>query len=175
MSEYKVLEEKLKRSETNDCVVRAISEAFDVSYTQAWWFCSKKLKRVPRQGTYTGIYLPKIQQAFGKKIKQLGRKLKEGYNYKKLYQECNTKVVKTVCKEYLDEEGKLRWKYIDKKYKRKEKRPLKVKDFLKNYPKGSYIVTVRKHAFSVVDGVIGGNWEDNKRLTREVLSAFQIG
>ena len=61
----------LSDKENNDCVVRAVSHAFDVDYIEAHHFCEMKLHRKSGEGTYTSRYMPKIKQAFGKKIKQL--------------------------------------------------------------------------------------------------------
>ena len=37
----------------NDCVVRAVSHAFDVDYIEAHHFCEMKLHRKSGDGTYT--------------------------------------------------------------------------------------------------------------------------
>ena len=98
MSELRLQKIKeLQWGETNDCVVRAISESFGVDYLAAWEFCAKKLKRQPRQGVYTSIYLPKVKQAFGQKLKQLGRASKYS-SYKRLEMDCKTKITKTIMK-----------------------------------------------------------------------------
>jgi hypothetical protein len=48
--------------------------------------------------------------------------------------------------------------------------------FVKLYDKGTYIVTVRSHAFSIKDGVvIGGNREDAKKMRCILEGAWKIG
>lgn len=148
----------MARQETNDCVVRAVKHAFDVEYSDAHYFCETKLNRVRRQGTYTNMYLPAVKQAFNKKIKRLGRKNEWG------------RVVLSRPKNTRYYDPKTR------KYKRRiERTPFKVKEFIKAHPKGSYILTVRGHAFALVNGVVKGNWDDGKKENREVIAAYQVG
>jgi hypothetical protein len=48
--------------------------------------------------------------------------------------------------------------------------------FVKLYDKGTYIVTVRGHAFSIKDGVVvGGNREDAKKMRCILEGAWKIG
>ena len=144
--------------ETNDCVVRAIKHAFDVNYSDAHYFCETKLMRERFEGTRTNLYLPKVRQAFNKKIKRLGKTTDWG------------RVVLSRLKNTRYYDPKTR------KYKRRiERTPFKVKDFVKAHPNGSYILIVRRHAFALVDGVVKGNWDDEKRANREVISAYQVG
>ena len=144
--------------EINDCMVRAVKYAFDIEYSDAHYFCETKLMRKRFEGTLTDLYLPKVKQAFNKKIKRLGKKTDWGTI--RLSRPKNTR--------YWDPE-----KIEDK---RKITRvPFKVKDFVKAHPNGSYILVVRRHAFALVDGVVKGNWDDDRRENREVISAYQVG
>jgi|TARA_R110002020_G_scaffold397540_3_gene607668 hypothetical protein len=144
--------------ETNDCVVRAVKHAFDVEYSDAHYFCETKLKRKRFEGTFTNMYLPKVKQAFNKKIKKLGKKTDWGTI--RLSRPKNTRY-------YDPRTGR---------YKRRiERVPFKVKDFVKAHPNGSYIIVVRRHAFALIDGDVRGNWDDDKRANREVISAYQVG
>jgi hypothetical protein len=43
---------KLAKSETNDCVVRAIASAFDIQYDKAHKWVADKFNRKPRKGTF---------------------------------------------------------------------------------------------------------------------------
>jgi hypothetical protein len=152
----------LGQEETNDCVVRSVQFAFGVSYVDAHHFCETKLKRKFRQGAFTSTYLPKVKQAFGKKIKPMGKKLPYG-SYYKLTRKQKSKRIK-----WSNEKGKhitIR-ENIDVRYK--------VKGFLKEFNEGNYIVTVRQHAFAVINGKIIGNWDDGNRLNREVVNAYRI-
>ena len=152
----------LSTKENNDCVVRAVSFAFDVDYVDAHHFCEHKLHRVSGNGTYTSRYMPQVKQAFGKKVKQLG---KRGIysNFRHI-----TRPQKSKVKKYSHAKGKWVIKRVIKQV------PYKVNEFVKAYSEGNYIITVKGHAFALIDGVIRGNRNDNERLTRKVMSAYKI-
>lgn len=152
------LSQYMEKNESNDCVVRAVRSAFDVEYSDAHYFCETKLNRKRCEGTYTNWYLPKIKQAFNKKIKRLGKK--NDWGRVELTRPKNTRY----------------WDPETSEYKRRiERVPFKVKEFVKAHPKGSYIITVRGHAFALVNGVVKGNWNDGKRENREIIAAYQVG
>ena len=146
----------LSRNENNDCVVRAVQHAFGVDYIDAHHFCETKLNRVSGQGTYTGIYLPRIQQAFGKKISKMGR----GGRL--------TRAKKSKVTRWSNEKSAF--------VKKRETLQVRyqVKEFVKEFNQGSYIVVVNAHAFALIDGKVIGNREDDRRLNREVWSAYKV-
>ena len=146
----------LSRNENNDCVVRAVQHAFGVDYIDAHHFCETKLNRVSGQGTYTGIYLPRIQQAFGKKISKMGRSGRL------------TRAKKSKVTRWSNEKSAF--------VKKRETLQVRyqVKEFVKEFNQGSYIVVVNAHAFALIDGKIIGNREDDRRLNREVWSAYKV-
>jgi hypothetical protein len=47
--------------------------------------------------------------------------------------------------------------------------------FLEDYSKGTYIVTVKGHAFAIKDGVVIGNPEDATQRKKVILGAWKIG
>jgi len=146
----------LSRSEDNDCVVRAVQHAFGVDYIDAHHFCETKLNRVSGQGTYTNRYLDKVTQAFGKRISKMGR----GGSLRRAKK---TKVEK--------------WSNAKQKYTIRRQAVqvrYQVKEFVKEFNQGSYIVVVNAHAFALIDGKIIGNREDDRRLNREVWSAYRV-
>jgi len=152
----------LATQENNDCVVRAVSYAFEVDYVDAHHFCEHKLHRVAGDGVYTSRYMPKIKQAFGKKLKQLGKASKYS-DYKWV-----TRPQKSKVEKYNHAKGKWVTKRVVKQV------PYKVNEFVKAHSEGNYIITVKGHAFALIDGVIKGNWGDDKRLTRKVNSAYKV-
>ena len=60
------------------------------------------------------------------------------------------------------------------KTRREVQMPYKVKEFIKTFPIGTYLVTVRAHAIAIINGKIIGNWNDDKKINREVFSAYKI-
>jgi hypothetical protein len=146
----------LSKNENNDCVVRAVQHAFRVDYVDAHHFCETKLNRKSGQGTYTGIYLPKIKQAFGQKVNRMGKGGRITRDQKSKVEKWSNDKQKYVVKR----------ETVQVRYK--------VKDFVKKFSVGKYIVIVRGHAFALVEGKVIGNLEDSKRLTREVWSAYKV-
>jgi cAMP phosphodiesterase len=47
--------------------------------------------------------------------------------------------------------------------------------FLEDYPKGTYIVTVKGHAFTIKDGVVIGNPDDATKRKKTIYGAWKIG
>jgi hypothetical protein len=54
------------------------------------------------------------------------------------------------------------------------KRNMTTGTFIKKYPKGRYLVVVRGHAFSIIDGVVVGNTEDSKMKKRVILYSWEV-
>ena len=46
--------------------------------------------------------------------------------------------------------------------------------FLEKFPKGRFLVIVRGHAFSIIDGVVVGNVDDGKRLRAKIVFAIKV-
>ncbi len=55
------------------------------------------------------------------------------------------------------------------------KSQMSVGTFVKMYDKGTYIIRVTGHAFTIKDGVVIGNTEDAIKIRRVVKSAWKIG
>jgi len=70
-------------------------------------------------------------------------------------------------------------KKIDTRYQSNKDGKIVFKDYTVNQfimknPKGTFIVTVSGHAFSIKDGVVIGNPEDSVKIKRKLRSAHQI-
>ena len=46
--------------------------------------------------------------------------------------------------------------------------------FLEKYSKGKYLIIVKRHAFSIIDGVVVGNSNDGNRLRAKILFALKV-
>jgi hypothetical protein len=55
------------------------------------------------------------------------------------------------------------------------KSKMTVGTFIREYNKGTYILRVTGHAFTIKDGVVIGNWEDSTKIRRVVKNAWRIG
>jgi len=66
-------------------------------------------------------------------------------------------------------------RYIHEKNRDKSnKQKIVVRQMLEKFPTGTYIVLVRNHAFTLIDGVIIGNLEDGKKMKVKVLNLVKI-
>lgn len=147
--------ENLKQAnENNDCVVRAIQHGFGITYDEAHKFAEEKLKRKPKKGVLVANYLPLFKKGkfFGKKISMIGEKIDENSDRRALvnhYQDA------------FDANRTIRCR-------------MTVGQFLKQYKHGTFLISVRKHMFCVIDGEVFGNSEDCVKVRRPIVNGFQI-
>ena len=145
------LDSSLAKNEKNDCAVRALANAFNITYDTAHMFAATKLERKARKGV----------KAMFAKLDLLGEVTFDLF--------CNTLFPET--KTYkLD--GTLN--PINTDYTHKEV-SYTVKTFCTKYNKGTYIVLVNKHALCIKDGIVIDN--PNYKFTgyrRVVESSFKI-
>jgi len=133
------------KSERNDCVVRAVASTFNLKYDTAHKFVADEFGRQPRKGTFgTAIKLSNRDNILGIKYKLIP-KLNLLYPGSDIHQ---------------------------KKGKEPVNIPLRL--FLERFPKGKYFVLVKRHAFSVIDGVVIGNKNDGDRLKAKILFALKV-
>ena len=138
----------LARNEKNDCAVRAIANAFNVTYDTAHMFASTKLERKARKGV----------SAMFAKLDLLGEATFDLFS-NTLFPETRTYKL----------DGTLN--PINKDYTHKDV-SYTVKTFCAKYNTGTYIVLVNKHALTVKDGVVVDN--PNYKFTgyRRVVESF---
>ena len=133
--------------ERNDCFVRALTETFDIPYDEAHKLAADKFNRKNRRGTPPpySTFLKLNQEGF-----MIG-KYKIGYipNWDLEYSGSKTKIG------LLEQE-------------KNEKHKITVGMFLRKRPIGRYLLLVRGHAFSVVNGVIIGNKKDAVRIKARI-------
>ncbi len=143
---------QIANAEKNDCFVRSIASATEVTYRTAHSFCKKVFNRVDRKGT-KNIH---ITSAF-KAMQENDRGLTIGnksFSTRKL----SEKEVKNRYKV----KGDVIW------------RQKTIKSFVQAHPKGTFIVLVAKHALTIQDGELL-DWDANKfQPTRKVQGAYQI-
>lgn len=133
---YKESREKLH--ETMDCVVRAIASAYDTTYDKAHYYCRKYLNRPHRKG----VQFP--SEFDGKdRISRNTDVTIFNINYRRW---CSRKDFEDLC---THEDVGRSGMYVSK--------------FIKNYPKGIYIVLSNRHAFTIKDGVVYGNSNDHRK------------
>ena len=138
----------IAKNETNDCVVRAISSAFEMHYDEAHQFVKVKFGRKDRKGT--AFFVGGLRRMIGDKVK------------------INGKSFETMGNEYghVSYEVKVKGQMV--------KRNMTTGTFIKKYPVGKYLVVVRGHAFSIIDGAVVGNASDATMKKRVINNAFKI-
>jgi len=140
-------ESKIAFWETNDCVVRAIASSFDITYDESHNFCEKTFRRMFRKGVM--MFNTQMENFFGKGSKINNKTVELVGKYSKLYYDV---IVKGETK----------------------KRKLTVGTFIKTNPKGTFLVTVSGHAFTIKDGVVIGNVEDAQKTKKILESVWKI-
>ncbi len=141
----------LAKNEKNDCAVRAIANAFNITYDNAHMFAATKLERKVRKGV-KGMFA---------KLDLLGEVTFDLFS-NTLFPE--TKTYKL--------DGKLKPRNPDYTHK---KVAFTVKTFCAKFQKGTYILIVNKHALCVKDGIVIDN--PNYKFTgyrRVVESSFRV-
>ena len=143
----------IAKGETNDCVVRAFASSFEVSYDYAHKYVRENFNRINRQGTYGTVH----------KMRQIAEDRRQ-INYKKV------KCLGTKTSDY----GQYSLKYQVKTKDGVVKRDMTVGTFAKQNPVGTFFILVSRHAFTIKDGVVIGNYEDSTKKKRVVKFAFEV-
>jgi len=144
----------LAKMKKNDCVVRAIACSFDISYEAAHTYVKELFKREDKKGTRAVVLKMRgLSEAFRKSVKEMGITIEEGSN-KRLQMMWPYKV-----------KGETKYaQYTTGKF---------LKD--PRYSKGTYLILVSGHAFTIKDGVVYGNEDDATTLRARIEQAFKIG
>ena len=158
---------KLAKTESQDCVVKTIANAFNMTYNQSHKLCKNELDRTFRKGVNTYKYYK-----FLSKGEFLGKKITE-IKYETV--EIKKKVVLRRTTWYEDGESYMTTTRINLYTKRGTKYSrMTVGAFCKKYKKGSFIISIRSHTFNVIDGVVCGNYQDLKQKRVLVERAWEV-
>lgn len=147
---YAKFNSQIAKKENNDCFVRALAVAAEVDYDTAHQVAKETFKREDRKGTMGAM----ITAAFLKAEKagmQVGK---------------NLIAVTVLGKTHTKNKYKL---YGDVVWRQKT-----LKSFIESHQKGTFIVTVAKHALTVKNGELM-DWANMAyKPTRKVQAAYQI-
>jgi len=155
---------KIAKTEKNDCVVRAIANAFEISYNVSHKFVEKAFYRKRKKGTFSTK----------ETLKRLSKKtLKFAHEGQlNLFDHPDYKEIKI---KHIGDQPKDGGKLNNPKYTWTNKVAYTVKEFAQVFNKGTYLLLVKKHALTVKDGVIIDNGDYKfTGYRRPVKSAFQI-
>lgn len=140
---------EIARNENNDCVVRAFASAFEIEYDEAHKIVAENFKRKPKKGTFGFGAVMNLMSKNGIKFNDKGIEI--------ITHQYNTMLYYVMVKGH------------------KTLRNTTTSYFIKKYPVGTYIVTVKGHAFTIKDGVVIGNYTDAKQTKKHINSAWKIG
>jgi len=141
---------EVSKTEKNDCVVRSIASAAEVSYKIAHDFCAKVFGREDKKGVNGMVLASALLKAQDDGL-VIGEKKYDVYGLKK----------SEVCNKY-----KLHGEEIWRKKT--------IKSFVQSHPVGTFLVMVANHALCIKDGELL-DWDSNKfQPTRKVVSAYKL-
>ena len=129
----------LALNEKNDCAVRAFANAFNVTYDVAHGFTADKFKRKAKKGT-KGFFIT---------LSQLGFATFDLFQ-DSLFPETRTYSIRPVAR------NNKRIGIVNTEYTHKVVNHT-VKTFCNKFNKGTFIVTVAKHALTIKDGIVIDN------------------
>ena len=136
------------KGERNDCSVRAIATAVGIGYDTAHKFLKERFDRSDKKGC-----LNMVKKCIGMQEEELEL---EGKKFRFKY----------IPRKELRNEYKLYGEYI---YRAKT-----VKSFVKSFPRGTFLVFVANHVFTIKDGLMLDNAGEEFRPTRKVIDAVEV-
>ena len=129
--------------------IKSIASATGMDYDSAHQFVKETFCRKNGKGTSGFHYTMNMMTKNGNKI--------NGKSVEKITEEHNTMLYYVVVKGV------------------KKLRSTTTGSFIKKYSKGTYVVTVKGHAFTIKDGVVIGNVEDGKKMKKHIDGVWKIG
>ena len=165
----------IAKSEDNDCCVRAFASVTESPYDDAHSYVKKIFKRKKGEGT------PRFPLTMSERE---GLKTLNGYKYKELKNHDKTTFKKPV-KYYCWEDYKYKYRYVERTldskyfplittYGKTRASQMTVGTFIKEYNVGRYLIHVRGHAFTIIDGIVVGNPMDSKQLKCRIQGAYKF-
>lgn len=144
----------IAKSEKNDCVVRAIASSFDIDYDSSHFFVKKTFYR--KNGMGTKNFVPKMYSLIEKGVEIGGKRFE------------------SVGKIKNEHTSRCTLKYEVKVKDSVVQRNMTVGTFIKKNPKGTFLVVVRGHAFTIKNGVVIGNTDDAEKKKKVINYAWKV-
>ena len=172
---YDAITDKDTRAEKerNDCVVRALMNAFEISYNAAHKVAERDFKRVRRQGTQ-GTYATLLKMVDGELTAPNSKQVEYLGSHPKMHgRKTLLNPLYPIIKKELDESGE--------EVKVSTFAGYTIGKFIQQHQTGTFIVLVAGHALAVQDGVMidNGNYNDDllifqRRDQRRCQHIFQV-
>jgi hypothetical protein len=165
---------KVAKSETNDCVVCAFAAITETTYDEAHKYVKDTFDRPNRQGTprfdSTMIRLSSYP-LLGMRYERMTNHTETTYTKKRKVYNWDTRNYEASSSEVTVNS---RFVPLITTYGKTRLSRMTIGTFLKEYPKGRYLMHVRGHAFAIIDGVIVGNTCDSRRLRARITNAYKF-
>ena len=165
----------IAQSENNDCVVRAFAAITEVDYDVAHDYVKRIFKRPKGKGTPR--FGPIMEQRQG--LYTCGKmKYERMTNHTETTYTKKSRIFNWHTNEYEVTKGQVtinsrHWPLITT-YGKTRLSKMTVGTFLKEYPKGKYLLHVRSHAFTIIDGVVMGNLADARQMKCRIIDAYKF-
>ena len=165
---------KVAKSETNDCVVCAFAAITETTYDEAHKYVKDTFDRPNRGGTprfdSTMIRLSSYP-LLGMRYERMTNHTETTYTKKRKVYNWDTRNYEASPSEVTVNS---RFVPLITTYGKTRLSRMTIGTFLKEYPKGRYLMHVRGHAFAIIDGVIVGNTCDSRRLRARITNAYKF-
>ena len=165
----------IARSEDNDCVVRAFAAVTEVDYDIAHDYIKRIFGRIKGHGTPR--FGPIMAQRQG--LCTCGKmKYERMTNHTETTYTKKRRIFHWESQEYVIRPTEVTikskfWPLITT-YGKTRLSKMTVGTFLKEYPKGKYVIHVRGHAFGIIDGVVMGNLADARQMKCRIIDAYKF-
>ena len=147
---YSSFDSELARNEKNDCVVRSVASAADITYRTAHNFCKEFFGRTDKRGTNSMFIATQMLFAETSGIELEGKKFG----------------VRVLGKKEIKNRYKLQNEIIWRKKT--------LKSFIQSHKVGTYLVNIANHTLTVKDGEVY-DWDNNKfKPTTKVTAAYEL-
>jgi|TARA_Y100000310_G_scaffold318074_1_gene371708 hypothetical protein len=169
-----VKDSKVAQSENNDCVVRAFAAITESTYDEAHKYVKDTFDRPNRGGT------PRFDSTMIRLASYplLGMRYERMTNHTETTYTKKRKVFHWETQEYVvrPSEVTVKSKFVPliTTYGKTRLSRMTIGTFLKEYPKGRYLMHVRGHAFAIIDGAVVGNTCDSRRLRARITNAYKF-
>ena len=163
------------QSENNDCVVRAFAAITEVDYDIAHDYVKRIFRRTKGKGTpsFGPIMIQRQGLCTCGKMKYERMTNHDETTYTKKSREFNWD---TYDYEVTSRKVTIKSKFIPliTKYGKTRVSQMTVGTFIKENPKGKYLLHVHSHAFGIVDGVVMGNLADARQMKCRIIDAYKF-
>ena len=164
---------KIAKKENNDCSVRALANAFNISYNKAHKFLEKNYGRKEKDGVRTWCW-HQVNDKFANEGEVIFGKNLIKIEYPEVL--VDRKMCTKKATWYDDSSKSYTYKKKLTLYTKKGSKysQMTVGSFVDKYPVGTFILSVRNHTFTIKEGIVYGNLSDGKMKRVRLEKVWRI-